>query len=81
MSIGLLNFIDPTDAVGMVSAGCFTLTSLASILYCGGMYAWRILKMRKREAVNYHDRWGPTALCAALLASVMVNLVLRLREL
>lgn len=81
VSIGLLNFIDPTDAVGMVSAGCFTFTSLSAILYCGGMYAWRILKMRKREAVDYHDRWGPTALCAALLASVMVNLVLRLREL
>ncbi|AFR94879.1 vacuolar transporter chaperone 4 [Cryptococcus neoformans C23] len=81
VSIGLLNFIDPTDAVGMVSAGCFTFTSLSAILYCGGMYAWRIRKMRKREAVDYHDRWGPTALCAALLASVMVNLVLRLRQL
>ncbi|TYJ58571.1 hypothetical protein B9479_000781 [Cryptococcus floricola] len=81
VSIALLNFIDPSDPVGMISAACFTLTALGAIVYCGGMYAWRIIKMRKREAVNYHDTWGPTVLCGALIGSVLVNLVLRLREL
>lgn len=65
----------------MISAGCFTITALLAIVYSGGMYTYRILKMRKRQAVEYHDKYGPTVLCAALLASVVVNLVLRLREL
>jgi hypothetical protein len=45
------------------------------------MYTYRIFKLRKRMAIDYHDRFGPTGLCLALVASVLVNLVLRLREL
>jgi hypothetical protein len=81
VSIGLLNFIQPDDAVGLFSASCFTVTALLAIVYCGGMYAYRILKLRKRMAIDYHDKYGPTLLCIALVASVLVNLVLRLREL
>jgi hypothetical protein len=81
VSITLLNFIPPGDTVGMISAGCFTITALLAIAYSGGMYAYRILKLRKRRAINYHDAYGPTGLAAALVVSVLVNLVLRLREL
>jgi len=81
VSIGLLNFISPDDAVGMFSASCFTITALVAILYAGGMYAYRIKKLRKREAIDYHDKYGPTVLCLALVASVLVNLVLRIRQL
>ncbi|WWC88471.1 uncharacterized protein L201_003382 [Kwoniella dendrophila CBS 6074] len=81
VSIALLNFIDPGDSVGMISALLFTLTALLSITYSGGMYAFRILKLRKRMAIDYHDKYGPTILCATLIASVLVNLILRLREL
>ena len=65
----------------MTAAACFTLTALLAILYCGGMYAYRIIKLRQRRAIEYHDRVGPTALTVALIASVVVNLALRLREL
>ncbi|WVW84777.1 hypothetical protein I302_106812 [Kwoniella bestiolae CBS 10118] len=81
VSIGLLNFIDPRDSVGMLSALLFTLTALLAITYSGGMYVYRIVKLRKRMAIDYHDKYGPTLLCAALVGSVLVNLVLRLREL
>nr|XP_031864280.1 uncharacterized protein CI109_000193 [Kwoniella shandongensis]KAA5531352.1 hypothetical protein CI109_000193 [Kwoniella shandongensis] len=81
VSIALLNFISPSDSVGMISAGCFTITALLAIAYSGGMYAYRIVKLRKRMAVNYHDKYGPTFLCIALISSVLVNLILRLREL
>jgi hypothetical protein len=64
----------------MVSAGCFTITALIAILYAGGMYTYRILKIRRREAIDYHDKYGPTGLTLALFLSVLVNLVLRLRE-
>lgn len=81
VSIGLLNFIPPGDSVGMFAAGCFTVTALLAIVYCGGMYTFRIVRLRQRRAIEYHDRVGPTLLCVALVGSVLVNLVLRLREL
>jgi len=81
VSITLLNFIPPGDTVGMISAGCFTITALLAIAYSGGMYTYRIMNLRKRRAINYHDAYGPTALAGALVISVLVNLVLRLREL
>jgi len=81
VSIGLLNFIRPDDVIGMFSAGCFTVTALLAICYSGGMYVHRVRKLRKRRAIDYHDKWGPSLLCGALVASIMVNLVLRLREL
>ncbi|WVR06424.1 hypothetical protein IAU60_003455 [Kwoniella sp. DSM 27419] len=81
VSITLLNFIPPDDPVGMVSAACFTITALLAIAYSGGMYVWRIHKLRNKMAVEYHDKYGPTVLCVALLSSALVNLVLRLREL
>lgn len=77
----LLNFIEPTDRVGLISAGMFTLTALLSLAYAAGMYTWRVLKLRRRDAGGYHDPFGPTFLCAVLVASVLVNLVMRLKQL
>lgn len=76
----LLNFIAPDDAVGLLSAACFTGTALLAILYSAGMYTLRVMRLRKRLAISYHDPYGPTLLCVALIASVLVNLGLRLRE-
>lgn len=81
VSIALLNFIPPDDQVGFISAACFTFTALLAVAYSGGMYAYRIIKLRNKMAVDYHDQWGPTALSLALIGSVVVNLALRLREL
>lgn len=38
-------------------------------------------RCRKRRAVNYHDVYGPTALCGALLVAVIVNFSLRFKQL
>ena len=81
VSIALLNFIPPDDPIGMISAGCFTIIALLAITYSGGMYAYRITKLRKRMAVDYHDWFGLTMLCVGLIGSVLISLVLRLREL
>ncbi len=80
MATTLLNFVPADDSVGRFSAGCFTVTALLAILYSGGMYTYRVLRLRKRAAIDWHDPYGPTALCGAVIASVAVNLVLRLRE-
>ncbi|BEI80599.1 hypothetical protein CcaverHIS002_0111280 [Cutaneotrichosporon cavernicola] len=81
VSITLINFIPPGDTVGFIAAACFTFTALMATAYSGVMYAWRVLRIRARRAVDYHDKYGPTALCLALIASVLVNLILRVREL
>lgn len=77
----LLNFIPADDSAGRISAACFTVTALLAIVYSGGMYAYRVYQLRKRAAINWHDPYGPSVLCGAVIASVAVNLVLRLRQL
>lgn len=69
------------DTVGFVAAACFTFTALLATAYSGIMYAWRVVRIRARRAVDYHDKYGPTALCVSLIGSVLVNLILRVREL
>lgn len=81
VSIALINFVQPDDTVGIIASACFTFTALLSIAYSGVMYAVRILRIRKRLAVEYHDPYGPTILCVTLIGTVLVNLILRLREL
>jgi len=33
-----------------------------------------------RQAVNYHDYFGPTALCGCILLGVVVNFALRIKQ-
>jgi hypothetical protein len=44
------------------------------------LYLWRVDKIRKRRAVRYHDKYGPTALCIGLLAATVVSFVFRIKE-
>lgn len=44
-----------------------------------GLYLWRVDKIKKRRAVNYHDRWGPSVLCLGLVAAVAVSFGFRVR--
>jgi hypothetical protein len=54
---------------------------LLSIVYSAGIFVYRALRLRRRRAEGvYYDKYGPTALCAVLLAAVMTNVVLRLSE-
>jgi len=75
----LLNFgVDSAEHKGKVrialySAWGFTAAAVVSLVYALGMYLWRIEKIKKRRAVRYHDKWGPTVLCGMLLVSVALN--------
>lgn len=77
LSIGLLNF---GDKVGKISAGMFTLVSMAVMIYALITYNWRANAIRKRGSGPYDDRLGPTCLCISLLAAVIINFVLRFIE-
>jgi len=77
LAIGLLNF---GDHVGQVSAGLFTIIAMAAMIYALFTFHWRAQSIRKRGQGGFDDRFGPSVLAIALLAAVIVNFVLRIRE-
>ncbi|PWN92510.1 putative VTC4-vacuolar transporter chaperone [Acaromyces ingoldii] len=81
LAVGMVNYSKPGDKIGLITSGLFTVVSLLCIAYSGIIYVWRSLKIRKKESSNiYFDAYGPTFLCATLLASTIVNFVLRFNE-
>lgn len=81
LAIGMINYSKPGDRVGLIVSGLFTIVSLVCIAYSGIIYVVRSLKIRSRQASNvYFDAYGPSFLCATLLAVTIVNFVLRYRE-
>ncbi|QKX56121.1 uncharacterized protein TRUGW13939_03221 [Talaromyces rugulosus] len=77
LAIGLLNF---GDRVGRISAGLFTIIAMAAMIYALFTFHWRAQSIRKRGQSGFDDRFGPSVLAVALLAAVIVNFILRIRE-
>ncbi|CRG85207.1 Vacuolar transporter chaperone 1 [Talaromyces islandicus] len=77
LAIGLLNF---GDRVGRISAGLFTIIAMAAMIYALFTFHWRAQSIRKRGQSGFDDRFGPSLLAVALLAAVIVNFILRIRE-
>ncbi|KAF2478116.1 SPX-domain-containing protein [Lindgomyces ingoldianus] len=71
----LLNF---GDDLALAAAWAFTIVACCALFYSAGLYLWRVRMIRKRRAVTYHDRWGPTLLCLGLLAAVGVSFGFRI---
>jgi Na+/H+ antiporter NhaD/arsenite permease-like protein len=44
-----------------------------ALIYSAILYLWRVRKIRERRAVLYHDKWGPTLLCAGLFVAVAIS--------
>lgn len=74
IAAGLLNF---GDDVAIKAAFGFTFVAIALVVYAMGMFLWRAAMIRKRRAVRYDDRLGPTVLCALLFIAVGANFILR----
>lgn len=70
----LLNF---GDTLSLSSAWAFTVLAILSLCYSMGLFLWRVDKIRKRRAVNYHDKWGPSVLCVGLVVAVGVGFGVR----
>jgi SPX domain protein involved in polyphosphate accumulation len=65
------------DIVSLLTAGCFYITAILTILYSAGVYIFRVFSIRNKRAVRYDDQWGPRLVCAALAFSVGVSFVFR----
>jgi len=74
LAVGLLNF---GDRVSKISAGLFSIVAMGIMLYALFTYHWRAQRIRRGSREPYDDRIGPTVLCIALLAAVIVNFALR----
>ncbi|KAH8693284.1 putative vacuolar transporter chaperon Vtc1 [Talaromyces proteolyticus] len=77
LAIGLLNF---GDRIGRISAGLFTIIAMAAMIYALFTFHWRAQSIRKRGQSGFDDRFGPSLLAVALLAAVIINFVLRIRD-
>lgn len=57
----------------MASAWAFTIVAVIALLYSMGLFLWRVDMIKKKRAVNYHDKWGPSVLCLGLVVSVAIS--------
>ncbi|KAL3417399.1 VTC domain-containing protein [Phlyctema vagabunda] len=76
----LLNFGSKPSKISFVAAGAFSIVAIMSLLYSVAIYLYRSNAIRARKAIKYHDKFGPTALCAALFVAVILNSVFELKE-
>ena len=63
-----------------MTAGSFSIVAILSLLYSVGIYLYRSQSIRQRKAIKYHDKYGPTVLCATLFAAVVLNAVFELKQ-
>ncbi|KAF2487346.1 VTC domain-containing protein [Neohortaea acidophila] len=66
----LLNF---GDDISMASAWAFTAVALVALFYSMGVFLWRVDRIKKKRAVSYHDKWGPSFLCLGLVIAVGIS--------
>ncbi|TFK46090.1 hypothetical protein OE88DRAFT_1715110 [Heliocybe sulcata] len=78
----LLNFVEPGDVKGVISAGAFTVAALLAIAYSAVIFVYRTHKLRQRSAEGlYYDKYGPTVLCIVLFSALATNMALQVGDL
>lgn len=70
----LMNYGDITS---LLTAACFYVTAILTILYSSGVYIFRVISIRNKRAAQYDDQLGPKMVCAALALSVSVSFFFR----
>jgi hypothetical protein len=77
----LLNFGEKPTPASFVAAAAFTVLALLSLCYSVGTYLYRSNAIRTRKAgARFYDRWGPTALCVAVVVALVLNFAVEGRE-
>ncbi len=56
------------------------LVAMTALVYSLGIYLYRAWAIRQRRAIRYHDKWGPSVLCGALLVAVVLNAGFEIRN-
>ncbi|EGS19097.1 uncharacterized protein CTHT_0057210 [Thermochaetoides thermophila DSM 1495] len=66
--------------VSFIAAAAFTVLAILSLMYAVVVYLYRSQAIRERRVARYYDKWGPSALCFALLVAVGLNFGLEGRK-
>jgi hypothetical protein len=80
IAVTLLNFGSRPTMTAFLMAALYTIIAILCLGYSMGIYLYRSQAIRTRRAARYHDKWGPSVLCIALLVAVILNFGLELRE-
>ncbi|CZR50398.1 related to polyphosphate synthetase [Phialocephala subalpina] len=76
----LLNF-DRSPTIGaLIGSGMFTLSAIASLVYCMVIYVIRSRAIRSRKAIKYHDSIGPSVVAFLFLAAFLVNALVQAHD-
>lgn len=75
----MLNFGTQANLATLVVPGLYTIVAVMALVYSVIIYLYRSRAIRERRAARYHDKWGPSVLCVALLGAIVVNFVYELR--
>lgn len=65
------------DVVSLLTAGCFYMTAMITIVYSTVVYIQRVINIRSKRAARYDDQWGPMMVCGALAFSVGISFIFR----
>ncbi|KAL4794697.1 vacuolar transporter chaperone 4 [Aspergillus venezuelensis] len=76
----LLNFGE--DSITFGCSWAFTILAAIALVYSLMLYVWRVDKIRKRRDVKrvYYEKWGPTVVGLGLVAIMLTNFGLRVRQ-
>jgi hypothetical protein len=80
IAVTLLNFGAKPTKISFLTAGTFSIVAIISLIYSVGIYLYRAKAIRERKVAKYHDKYGPTVLCVALFAAVVLNTVFELSD-
>lgn len=80
IAVTLLNFNTRATMTAFLMAALYTLVAILCLCYSIGIYLYRSQAIRIRRAAKYHDKWGPSVLCGALLVAIITNFVFEVRE-
>ena len=55
----------------------FTLSAIASLIYCMVIYVIRSKAIRSRKAIKYHDSVGPSIIAFLFLCAFVINVIVQ----
>ncbi|KAF9456751.1 hypothetical protein BDZ94DRAFT_1274865 [Collybia nuda] len=80
-TLSLALFNASKDQIATNFAYIYALTSIGVLLYAFLLYQHRITMIRRRDPGHFDAIWGPVILAVILFTAVLLNFIIRVREL
>lgn len=80
MSLALWN-ASAKGSVGRIFGWVYAAISILVLIYGFALFQKRLTMISSRSAEQFDQLWGPLLICAALFIAILVNFIIRYREL